>query len=155
MGSDSGAAHGGARHRVPDLAQLQSNTGDLEFAVEVTPNRKLEGKVGWECLDRYDNIKVYLDIKGSNPHIGDYMIQRNGEYERIASVPYMYKLTWTGKAEFAEGPLATFSPIDTNMVASVNLANLHVDANIVKSFGGKRWGFTLANDKFTLISGRP
>ena len=135
--------------------RLQSNTGDLEFAVEVTPNRKLEGKVGWECLDRYDNIKVYLDIKGSNPHIGDYMIQRNGEYERIASVPYMYKLTWTGKAEFAKGPLATFSPIDTNMVASVNLANLHVDANIVKSFGGKRWGFTLANDKFTLISGRP
>merc|ERR1712114_102284 len=122
---------------------------DLEFTVELTPHRKLEGKLGWEFSSNHDNNMVYFDIKGSNPYIGDYIIQRNGHYEKISGTEY--KLTWTGKAEFAKGPLAMYSPIDTNIVTSVNTANLNVDANVVKSFGGRRWGFTLMNGKFTLI----
>jgi len=129
--------------------RLEMDTTDLEFTVELTPHRKLEGKLGWEFSSNHDNNMVYFDIKGSNPYIGDYIIQRNGHYEKISGTEY--KLTWTGKAEFAKGPLAMYSPIDTNIVTSVNTANLHVDANVVKSFGGRRWGFTLMNGKFTLI----
>merc|ERR1711955_160389 len=104
---------------------------DLEFSVEITPQRKMEGKVGWDCQNKK---VIYFDIKGINPYIGDYMIQRNGEYEKISDTEY--KLTWTGKAEYAKGPLAMYSPIDTNIMTSINTANLHVDANVVKSFDG-------------------
>ena len=132
--------------------KLELDSTELEFTVEITPHMRLEGKVGWECPSNQDKKVIYFDIKGNNPYIGDFMIQRNGEYEKISDTEY--KLTWTGKAGFANGPLVTFSPIDTNLVVSVNTANLHVDANVTKSFGGKMWGFTLANDKFALISGR-
>merc|ERR1712080_431365 len=147
--SDSGVTHGG--HVTVSLSwpRLEMDTTDLEFTVELTPDRKLEGKLGWECSSNHNNTMVYFDIKGSNPYIGDYIIQRNGHYEKISGTEH--KLTWTGKAEFAKGPLAMYSPIDTNIVTSVNTANLHVDANVVKSFGGRRWGFTLMNGKFTLI----
>jgi len=126
--------------------KLELDSTDLEFTVEITPQRKMEGKVGWDCQDKK---VIYFDIKGINPYIGDYMIQRNGEYEKISDTEY--KLTWTGKAEYAKGPLAMYSPIDTNIMTSINTANLHVDANVVKSFDGRSWGFTLMNGQFTMI----
>merc|ERR1711955_115191 len=94
--------------------KLELDTTDLEFNVEITPQRKLEGKMGWECPSNQDKKVIYFDIKGNNPYIGDYMIQRNGEYEKISETEY--KLTWTGKAEYAKGPLAMYSPIDTNIM---------------------------------------
>jgi len=129
--------------------KLELDTTDLEFNVEITPHRKLEGKMGWECPSNQDKKVIYFDIKGNNPYIGEYMIQRNGEYEKISETEY--KLTWTGKAEYAKGPLAMYSPIDTNIMTSINTANLHVDANVVKSFGGRSWGFTLMDGQFTMI----
>merc|ERR1712080_350094 len=76
--------------------RLEMDTTDLEFTVELTPDRKMGGKLGWECSSNHNNKMVYFDIKGSNPYIGDYIIQRNGHYEKISGTEH--KLTWTGKA---------------------------------------------------------
>merc|ERR1711963_853607 len=44
--------------------------------------------------------------------------------------------------------------VETNVVASVNVRNMKVDAIVWKSFAGQKYGFTLTNDKFTLLAGK-
>merc|ERR1712116_45921 len=53
-----------------------------------------------------------------------------------------------------KGFLRRVSPVETNVVASVNVRNMKVDAIVWKSFAGQKYGFTLTNDKFTLLAGK-
>merc|ERR1711962_769522 len=50
--------------------------------------------------------------------------------------------------------LRRVSPVETNVVVSVNVRNMKVDAIVWKSFAGQKYGFTLTNDKFTLLAGK-
>merc|ERR1711971_1377672 len=54
-----------------DLAwpKMTTDASDLEFGVTITPNRKVVTKFGWEWAGVN---KVYLDVVGNNPWIGDY-----------------------------------------------------------------------------------
>merc|ERR1711936_1143391 len=62
-----------------DLAwpKMTADTSDLEFGVTITPNRKVVTKFGWEWAGVK---KVYLDVVGNNPWIGDYKLSRKGEF---------------------------------------------------------------------------
>merc|ERR1712062_819318 len=61
----------------------------------------------------------------------------------------------TKKFEFhGKGFLRRVSPVETNVVASVNTRSLKVDAIVWKSFAGQKYGFTMNNDKFTLLAGK-
>merc|ERR1711872_1135921 len=64
------------------------------------------------------------------------------------------KIKWTGHGETTKGFLRRVSPVETNVVASVNVRNMKVDAIVWKSFAGQKYGFTLTNDKFTLLAGK-
>merc|ERR1711962_353820 len=46
---------------------------DLEFGVTITPDRKVVTKFGWEMAGVK---KVYLDVVGNNPWMGDYKLSR-------------------------------------------------------------------------------
>merc|ERR1719342_1491484 len=118
-----------------DLAwpKMTADASDLEFGVTITPDRKVVTKFGWEWAGVK---KVYLDVVGNNPWIGDYKLSRQGEFEEVS------------------GFLRRVSPVETNVVASVNTRNLKVDAIVWKSFAGQKYGFTLNNDKFQLLAGR-
>merc|ERR1712241_397561 len=101
-----------------DLAwpKMTPAASDLEFGVTITPDRKVVTKFGWEMAGVK---KVYLDVVGNNPWIGDYKLSRQGEFEQVS--PRVYKMK--------------------------------VDAIVWKSFAGKKYGFTLTNDKFLLLAG--
>merc|ERR1711930_40650 len=89
---------------------------------------------------------------GNNPWIGDYKLSRKGEFEEVSGS--LYKIKWTGHGETTKGFLRRVSPVETNVVASLNTRNLKVDAIVWKSFAGKKYGFTMNNDKFTLLAGK-
>merc|ERR1712233_306144 len=134
-----------------DLAwpKMTADASDLEFGVTITPDRKVVTKFGWE---RAGGKKVYLDVVGNNPWIGDYKLSRQGEFEEVSGS--LYKIKWTGHGETTKGFLSRASPVETKVVASFNTSNLNVDAIVWKSFAGKKYGFTLNNDKFQLLAGR-
>merc|ERR1712083_844353 len=88
---------------------------------------------------------------GKDPWIGDYKLSRQGEFEEISGSTY--KIKWTGHGETTNGFLRRVSPVETNVVTSINTRNLNVDAIVWKSFAGKKYGFTLTNDKFLLLAG--
>merc|ERR1712013_624268 len=125
-----------------------SHTMHLEFGVTITPDRKVVTKFGWEMAGVK---KVYLDVVGNNPWIGDYKLSRQGELEKVS--PRVYKMKWTGHGETTNGFLRRISPVETNVVTSFNMNNMKVDAIVWKSFAGKKYGFTLTNDKFLFLAG--
>merc|ERR1711992_485886 len=133
-----------------DLAwpKMTADASDLELGVTITPDRKVVTKFGWEWAGVK---KVYLDVVGNNPWIGDYKLSRKGEFEEVSGS--LYKIKWTGHGETTKGFLRKVSPVETNVVASVNTRNLKVDAIVWKSFAGKKYGFTMNNDKFKLLAG--
>merc|ERR1711990_783763 len=134
-----------------DLAwpKMTPAASDLEFGVTITPDRKVVTWVGWEMAGVK---KVYLDVVGNNPWMGDYKLSRQGEFEEVSGS--VYKIKWTGHGETTKGFLRRVSPVETNVVASVNVRNMKVDAIVWKSFAGQKYGFTLTNDKFTLLAGK-
>merc|ERR1712203_716929 len=122
-----------------DLAwpKMTPAASDLEFGVTITPDRKVVTKFGWEMA----GVKrVYLDVVGNNPWIGDYKLSRQGEFEEVSGS--VYKIKWTGHGETTNGFLGRISPVETNVVASVNVRNMKVDAIVRK---------TLAGNEFTYI----
>merc|ERR1712018_800068 len=133
-----------------DLAwpKMTPAASDLEFGVTITPDRKVVTKFGWKMAGVK---KVYLDVVGNNPWIGDYKLSRQGEFEPVS--PSVYKIKWTGHGETTNGFLRRISPVETNVVTSLNMNNMKVDAIVWKSFAGKKYGFTLTNDKFLLLAG--
>merc|ERR1712012_691985 len=133
-----------------DLAwpKMTPAASDLEFGVTITPDRKVVTKFGWEMAGVK---KVYLDVVGNNPWMGDYKLSRQGEFEPVS--PSVYKIKWTGHGETTNGFLRRISPVETNVVTSFNMNNMKVDAIVWKSFAGKKYGFTLTNDKFLLLAG--
>merc|ERR1712088_79268 len=133
-----------------DLAwpKMTADASDLEFGVTITPDRKVVTKFGWEWAGVK---KVYLDVVGNNPWIGDYKLSRQGEFEQVSGS--VYKIKWTGHGETTNGFLRRISPVETNVVFSFNSRNLKTDAIVWKSFAGKKYGFTLNNDKFLLLAG--
>merc|ERR1712212_403348 len=134
-----------------DLAwpKMTADASDLEFGVTITPDRKVVTKFGWEWAGVK---KVYLDVVGNNPWIGDYKLSRQGEFEEVSGS--LYKMKWTGHGETTKGFFRRVSPVETNVVASVNTRNLNVDAIVWKSFAGQKYGFTMNNDEFTLLAGK-
>ena len=134
-----------------DLAwpKMTPAASDLEFGVTITPDRKVVTKFGWEMAGVK---KVYLDVVGNNPWMGDYKLSRQGEFEEVSGS--VYKIKWTGHGETTKGFLRRVSPVETNVVASVNVRNMKVDAIVWKSFAAKKYGFTLTNDKFLLLAGQ-
>merc|ERR1711971_1385633 len=134
-----------------DLAwpKMTTDASDLEFGVTITPDRKVATKFGWEWAGVN---KVYLDVVGNNPWIGDYKMSRQGEFELVSGS--VYKIKWTGHGETAKGFLHRVSPVETHVVSSVNMKNMKVDAIVWKSFAGKKYGFTLTNDRFNLLAGQ-
>merc|ERR1712113_1031978 len=74
-----------------DLAwpKMTPAASDLEFGVTITPDRKVVTKFGWEMAGVK---KVYLDVVGNNPWIGDYKLSRQGEFEPVS--PSVYKIKY-------------------------------------------------------------
>merc|ERR1711928_152064 len=62
-----------------------------------------------------------ISVVGNNPWMGDYKLSRQGEFEEVSGS--VYKIKWTGHGETTKGFLRRVSPVETNVVASVNVRN--------------------------------
>merc|ERR1712080_137239 len=120
------------------------------LTVEVIPDRKFEGAFDWNLKNDHSGT-VHVDVKGSNPHFGDYELTRKGDFQCTATD---LLLNWTGKTKVARGLLANFSPIDSLVKVHFDKTTNHLDANLIETIGGKRWGVTVAQNKFSLLGGR-
>jgi len=121
-------------------------TGDIDGPIDAKWTMQKDFKQG-EVSIKYKNQNYgMVQLKG------DYKLSRQGEFEKVSGS--VYKIKWTGHGETTKGFLRRVSPVETNVVASVNVRNMKVDAIVWKSFAGQKYGFTLTNDKFTLLAGK-
>jgi len=112
----------------------------------------------------FEPQSIGLDVSGHLPTLGIFRFSREttfqvfGEPERIST----YKIQWSGHDEVSKGDLAAFSPMDTMVVVELNdtdgdssLESFLKTSSIqaYKTFGGKRWGFTISKDNFAIITG--
>merc|ERR1712013_134894 len=123
-----------------------------------------------------DNLQSFLTA----PEESGLRLKRStGEWDKefdLSSMGILFQLKYNNPANPFEGgrahvkvPGARFirnAPFDdmdldiefnggsANVVASVNVRNMKVDAIVWKSFAGQKYGFTLTNDKFTLLAGK-
>jgi len=131
--------------------KLTAADSDLVFSASITPNRELTTKFGWKMAANWAMLKTYIDIAGKNPSLGDYKLTRNIDYKYIAKQA-TYKIKVTGHVEATKG-LVAFSPMETNVLASINTNTHHVDAIVKETIAGKTYGFTMTNEKFMLLTG--
>jgi len=128
---------------------MQANK--VKVKVEVTPDRKFDGTFDWDLTDLHA-VNMKMDIKGENPVLGTYEITRIGAF---TSTRTSYDVKWTGKSAFTKGPIAPFTPVGTDFKVTFDKNTKALDASIVKVIGGKKWGFTVDQNRFSLLSGRP
>merc|ERR1712209_368088 len=91
----------------------------------------------WDKEFDLSSMGILFQLKYNNPWIGDYKLSRQGEFEEVSGS--VYKIKWTGHGETTKGFLRRVSPVETNVVASVNVRNMKVDAIVWKSFAGKKY----------------
>merc|ERR1711909_259086 len=72
-----------------------------------------------------ENGKISLNAKGNNPRWGDYSLSRD--------------INWTGMAQFAQGTLATATPIETSLKFKVLLDKTDLIGKFMKKINGKEY----------------
>merc|ERR1712126_689675 len=119
------------------------------ITVEITPNRKFEGTFGWDFQTYYMG-NFHVDVKGENPWVGDYAIDRHVNWN-LSRPEYMFN--WVGKSEFKSGPFATFSPIDSKINFNYNSRQMMLNADMVETMGEKQYGVKIHRNRFSLLTG--
>lgn len=117
---------------------------------EWTPDRKLEAAFDWD-FRKLQQGNVDIDVKGDHPWVGNYHITRKGNWK---SNKRGFNLNWEGNAVMSSGPFSALSPIQTTFKVHLNKPTMKIDANIIKTIGGKQWGFAVAKNKFSILAGR-
>merc|ERR1711874_64976 len=96
--------------------------------------------------------KMMVKFHGENPLLGKFEIMRNGNWKVAAN---QIDAKWNGKAIFAKGPLAMFSPIDTVSTVNYNFSKMILNADIAKTIAGQKWGLKVSQNKINLYTGQP
>jgi len=78
--------------------------------------RNLDLTLNWKITkpdfpDTFGKGKIRLNAVGHNPRWGDYSLSRDAEWTLMRK---LIEVTWYGNAQFAQGMLATATPIQTN-----------------------------------------
>jgi len=133
-----------------DWATWNPLTNKVNMMIEA-PTRKFNVNTNYD-LTNIKAGKMMVKVHGENPLLGKFEIMRNGNWNVDAT---QIDAKWNGKATFAKGPLAVFSPIDTDAKVNYNFANMVLGANIEKTIVGQKWGLNVSQNKISLITGRP
>jgi len=114
--------------------------------VKVTGSkRNLDLNLNWKMTKPdYDfatpeNGKISLNAKGNNPRWGDYSLSRDINWKVENKV---IEVNWTGLAQFAEGTLATGSPIETSFKFKILLDKTDLIGKFMKKINGKEYSIS-------------
>jgi len=83
-----------------------------------------------------ENGKISLNAKGNNPRWGDYSLSRDINWKAENKV---IEVNWTGMAQFAQGTLATATPIETSFKFKVLLDKTDLIGKFMKKINGKEY----------------
>merc|ERR1719219_360476 len=102
-----------------DWATWEPMNNKVNMHIE-TPTRKLNFNTNYDLT----NIKagrMMVRFHGENPLVGKFDFMRNGNWRVDAN---QIDAQWNGKANFAKGPLAVFSPIDTTSTLNFDFGSM-------------------------------
>merc|ERR1712055_511280 len=105
-----------------DWATWGALTNKINLHIE-TPTRKFNVNTDYNVKGGHYMIKFH----GENPLTGKFEIMRDLNLKADVNE---IDAKWTGKAVFAKGPLAMFSPIDTVSTVNYNIAKMVLNADI-------------------------
>merc|ERR1712002_1388316 len=83
-----------------------------------------------------ENGKISLNAKGNNPRWGDYSLSRDINWNVENKV---IEVNWTGLAQFAQGTLATATPIETSIHFKVLVDKKDLIGKFMKKVNGKEF----------------
>merc|ERR1719402_398273 len=130
-----------------DWATWGALTNKINLHIE-TPTRKFNVNTDYNVKGGHYMIKFH----GENPLTGKFEIMRDLNLKADVN---QIDAKWTGKAVFAKGPLAMFSPIDTVSIVNYNIAKMVLNADIAKTIAGQKWGLKVSQNKVNLYTGQP
>ena len=99
-------------------------------------------KLGFEYQpgEGYGFLKFNMDAIGANPIIGDYKFSRKLDFGESEGRRYFSK--WTGQDKVSKGPLAAFSPMDTDVQCDITTSPANERGPTIcdawKTYGGKK-----------------
>merc|ERR1712080_542483 len=102
-----------------DWATWEPMNNKVNMHIE-TPTRKFNVNTNYDIT----NIKagrMMVKFHGENPMMGQFEFMRNGNWRVDAN---QIDAQWNGKTNFAKGPLAVFSPIDTTSTVNYNFGSM-------------------------------
>merc|ERR1711887_409629 len=83
-----------------------------------------------------ENGKISLNAKGNNPRWGEYSLSRDINWKVENKV---IEVNWTDLAQFAQGRLATSTPIETSIKFKILLDKADLIGKFMKKFNGKEF----------------
>merc|ERR1711887_111601 len=83
-----------------------------------------------------ENGKISINAKGNSPRWGDYSLSRDINWKAENKV---IEVNWTGMAQFAQGTLATATPIETSFKFKVLLDKTDLIGKFMKKINGKEY----------------
>merc|ERR1719466_564279 len=87
-----------------------------------------------------ENGKISMNAKGNNPRWGDYSLSRDINWKAENKV---IELNWTGMTQFAQGTLATATPIETSFKFKVLLDKTDLIGEFMKKINGKEYSIEI------------
>merc|ERR1712061_538646 len=133
-----------------DWATWNIKNNKVNMHIE-TPTRKFNVNTNYD-ITNIEAGRMMVKFHGENPMMGPFEFMRNGNWRVDAD---QIDAQWNGKTNFAKGPLAVFSPIDTTSTVNYNFGSMVLNANIGKTIAGQKWGLNISENKVNLMSGRP
>jgi len=83
-----------------------------------------------------ENGKISLNAKGNNPRWGEYTISRDASWKIESKV---IEVHWTGTAQFAQGRLATATPIETSFNFKILMDKKDLIGKFMKKINGREY----------------
>ena len=118
--------------------------------------RKLDMNMEWDMAKVPDmdfrtpeNIHMKMTAVGNNKRWGDYSVAREAT---LSSRNGVLGVDVAGKANFAAGPLASKSPIDTDVKLSYNVKKTDLVGTFKKVMAGKEYSITFPAGSFKMPS---
>ena len=113
------------------------------IVVKVTGSkRNLDLSLNWKMtkpdfnFGTPENGKISLNAKGHNPRWGDYSLSRDADWKVENKA---IEVNWTGLTQFAQGRLATATPIETAFNFKILLDKADLIGKFMKKVNGKEY----------------
>jgi hypothetical protein len=127
---------------------MKINKALVTIAIDRENPKQFMGTFEWD-FQTMANGSLMFDIKGRDPVIGSYKVNRSINWS-VAAPQYVFNSV--GKSEFTYGFMAFF-PIDSDIKLKFDTRSMMLNADLMEIVGKQKYGVKVAKNKFSLITG--